>query len=147
MNKTLMMTLLSLSILHTSLARSPLQRNGRQDGFKPLKTRAEFDRKAKATSPTVIMFTSSTCSACDSLKDALAPVIKMYPQVEYYTVDVSSRPFKGITKELNLPAYPTTYFITKGLKRHELRGYGNTSKTDSENVIKELLFLEKEASH
>ena len=95
----------------------------RQQGeINPITSRDDLARIMKVGEPTVIMFNSATCQACDVMKKELKPVMKKYLEVDFYSVESTNDAFKGIAKELNIKAYPTTHFIKKGITTRKERG-------------------------
>lgn len=136
MKKSACIVLITLVSAQNSFGRINGRGNGRQTGISALTTRADFNKKMESSKPTVIMLSSPSCSACPMFEEALTPVMKMYPQVEYYTVNISEPQFKALIKELDIKGIPTTYFITKGIKR-DIRGSSN--REEIENTVKELV--------
>lgn len=79
-----------------------------------LKDVKEYRELVKSQGPKVIVFSSSTCSACDSHMQALEEVAKSYPQVRYFSFNVEDLP--DLRKELEIKYYPTTHFLPNGKK-------------------------------
>jgi thiol-disulfide isomerase/thioredoxin len=74
----------------------------------------EYREVVKSQGPKVIVFSSSTCTACDSHMQALEEVAKNYPQVGYFSFNVEDLP--DLRKELDIKYYPTTHFHPSGKK-------------------------------
>lgn len=68
----------------------------------------------KKQGPKVIVFSSTTCTACDSHMQALDEAAKKHPKVAFYSFDVGDLP--DLRKELEIKYYPTTHFLPLGKK-------------------------------
>jgi thiol-disulfide isomerase/thioredoxin len=98
--------------------------------LKSIKTLDEYVAlSSKPAMPTVVVFNSTSCTACTLMEPGLADAQKKYAgQVTIYTLNTSDPAFKGLhakMKELKLPkieAYPTTHFIKKGTQLLAERG-------------------------
>ena len=119
------MGITAVSLLALNLVSAPQRQPGT---INPITTRKNLDRIFKSGGPTVIMFNSATCQACDAMKKTLEPLAKKYLDVDFYSVESSNDAFKGIAKELDIKAYPTTRFIKKGMKTRSERGSMGTQE-------------------
>ncbi len=98
--------------------------------LKEITTKAEYDRVSKGAGPTVIVFSSDTCSLCPQHKEALLKVAANYPGARYYHVNASNEFGKEFRQAEKIGAFPTTHFISKAGKRAE-RGCMGEGELDS----------------
>ncbi len=112
MNKKLLIAVITFATLsYTSAA------------IKKLTSMDDFERACKSIEPCVIVFNSATCTACDSMEQAMEEIIKEYPQCSFYSVQSSDEAFKDLDKnKLQIKAWPTTHFIKKGKVERNERG-------------------------
>lgn len=90
--------------------------------MKEIKSEKEYRRLAKSSSPTVIVFNSDSCSACDDHKDDLEPLQTKYRNVSFYSFNASGDDLAAFRKEKNIQGYPTTEFIKGGKIQRSLLG-------------------------
>ncbi len=99
--------------------------------IKKIATMDEFETVCKSTEPCVVVFNSSTCSACDSMEQAMQPVIAEYPKCTFYSVQASDEAFKTLDKKkLQIKAWPTTHFIKRGKVARNERGAMSEAEFD-----------------
>ena len=98
---------------------------GAASKIKELKSLAEYKSAAKSTRPTVIVFNSDTCTACDDHEEDLEPLAEKYTGVSFYSFNAGADDLADFRKEKKIRGYPTTEFIVKGkLNRSMLGTYG-----------------------
>ncbi len=129
MYKSIFVTLLSVLATHEASAARTINSKApsarREMGtINPIASRAEYDRIAKGNGPTIIVFNSKACTACDQHKDALEPVAAEYKRADFYSFDASGDDLKTFREEHKIAGYPTTQFINKGKKRSEMGSMG-----------------------
>lgn len=63
--------------------------------------------------PSVIVFNSTTCSACEQMEPVLNNAARKYTRAKFYTYTVPEKGSKEIHKRgiFKIPSYPTTYFV------------------------------------
>lgn len=114
-------------------------------GLKPIKTLKEYvEISSKPTLPTIIVFNSTSCTACTLMEPGLEAAAKKYVgKAQFYTLNTSDAEFKGLAakmKEAGMPkieAYPTTHFLKAGTQPRAERGSMGTQEIDS--IVKRLL--------
>lgn len=97
-----------------------------------IKDVASYREIVKKQGPKVIVFSSVTCTACDSHMQALDEVAKKYPQVGFYSFDVGD--LSDLRKELGIKYYPTTHFLPNGKKFDRSMGAAELDETVYELV-------------
>jgi len=81
---------------------------------KEIKDVAMYREIVKKQCPKVIVFSSVTCTACESHMQAIEEVSRAYPQAEFYKFDLTE--LGDLRKELGIKYYPTTHFLPSGPK-------------------------------
>lgn len=93
-----------------------------QKYYTEIKTMEEYEAACRAFVPTVIVYTSPTCSACDAMEPGLNQCAKTYRQAKFYVVNGQDKKFKAAAKEAKIQAYPTTHFLKAGAEPRIERG-------------------------
>lgn len=117
----------------------------KSDGLKTIKTLDEYvGIIGKLDVPTIIVFNSSTCEACDFMLPGLKAAIKKYGEkARFYCINTSDPAFKGLAEKLKqqkmpkIEAYPTTHFLKKDTQPRAERG--SMGAQEIENAVKLLL--------
>ncbi len=100
---------------------------------KEITTLKEYETISKAIRrPTVFVFNSSTCQACNLLNKAVETVAKTYSnQANFYRInDLKSDAFKGLPQKLKIKGYPTTYLTKPGAEPCSERGSMEVDELD-----------------
>ncbi len=88
-----------------------------------LKSIEEHDRACKSPYPTVIMYNSSSCSACNLMEPGLNDCAQRYKKAKFYVVNAEDPALKEkIHKKVKIEAYPTTYFRKRNEEPNVQRG-------------------------
>ena len=114
-------------------------------GLQAIKTLDEYVAIiSKLTVPTIIVFNSSSCTACTFMEPGLKAAVKKYGEkARFYTINTSDPAFKGLAekmKQKNMPkieAYPTTHFLNEGTQPRAERGSMGAQEID--NAVKQLV--------
>ncbi len=127
MYRSIFLALMSLSAAHSA-----------QAAIKKIATMEEYERVCKSTAPCVIVFNSDTCTACETMEQAMEPATQDYPTCTFYSLQTSDEAFKDLDKKkLQIKAWPTTHFIKDGtVKRNER---GAMSEYEFDNITYQLV--------
>lgn len=90
--------------------------------YRHLTSMSEYEAAYAARTPTIITFSSPTCSACDQMEPVFNGAAKKYKKAKFYTVNCKDAAFKELSKKVKIPAYPTTHFIRPGQEPRIERG-------------------------
>lgn len=93
--------------------------------YKKLATIEECEKIYKTPRcPSIIVFNSTTCTACDQMEPTLNKLARKYTRARFYTYTVPDKGLKKIHERgvFNVPAFPTTYFIKPRAEARKERG-------------------------
>ncbi len=120
MYRSIFLALMSLSAVHQTKAT-----------IKKITTMGEYEKVCKSSGPCVIVFNSSSCTACESMAKDMEPITQNYPRCSFYSVQTSDEAFKGLDKQkLEIKAWPTTHFIKNGAVTRNERGAMGEAELD-----------------
>ena len=100
---------------------------------KEITTLKKYETISKAIRrPTVFVFNSSTCQACDVLNKTVETVAATYKKkADFYRInDLKSDAFKGLPQKLKIKGYPTTYLVKPGAEPCPERGSMEVDELD-----------------
>ncbi len=103
-----------------------------------IKDVATYRELVRKQDPKVIVFSLGTSSSHNFHMKALTKIAKEYPQVAFYSFDVSD--LSNLCEELGIETYPTTYFLPNGNK---IDGGMETAELD--DMVYELIHGKKKS--
>jgi thioredoxin 2 len=105
--------------------------------YTELTTMGQYKTAFNSNEPTIIMYSSPSCSPCKAMKPHFNALSAKYPQVRFYVIDTANASFKGLTKQLSISGLPTT-IMSKGGKEVK-RERGGMSKVELDRSIGQFL--------